>query len=160
MPPEREGDLQRYVSHYVSDGEHVNPEDASGLVVATLTVLGALLQTARLWPAGRRRNEIKADLDLYTLLPDKSPAKRTLLTHIERAIQDVVHAEESKRRDPLGIGIAVVFLLGALLLFILLRDQWWTWLAISFLVLFGVVGLAQDAVPRERDARGRPVQKG
>lgn len=120
--------------------------------------LAAWLQHRPYGGAARRR--IRSDLEMVQLLPDDSDARARLSEHLEKAVLQLIENETQKRREPVGIVLAVVLLLLA---------GWFFWFAVSergaALVLLAVAvvtlvvalaGLAEDAVPRRRDESNRP----
>jgi hypothetical protein len=136
----------------------MNWDTASKVAVAALTVLGVLLQLVRR-PDGRH-GQVKRNLELLALLPDDSSSRSRLLRHIDESVERLISNDDELRRDPTGIGIAVVFLVAACALVVVAirSGDWWWWLIVAFLVLFGIVGLGQDATRRKRDAKGRPIR--
>lgn len=133
-------------------------------VAAISTAAAALL--GRLLPGhsvgGRRRDLILRDIELYERLPNDSPARQVLLQHIERSVTKLTVDEEVQRRNPFGMTLAALFLVGGLLLANVGRNaqswQWTWWVAAVVCLVFGAVGMAQDAASVERDERGRPVR--
>lgn len=152
-------------------GECPPPEDAPSVRrrrenprVATVSgLLGDVVSLlARLVPSrASRAGYVRALLDVYGALPDTSTSKDHLLDHIDRLVLSFVQDNDEKRRDPLGIVLALIFLAGSVGLAYLAwtRDSWtwayWTGAAVTF--LFGAVGLSQDAVRRPRDERGHAL---
>jgi hypothetical protein len=129
----------------------------SKALVAGLPVLAVLVQLLR--RPRNRQDQLKADLELLGLLPDESTARDKLLQHIDCSVQRLVSDEEDLRRDPMGIGLGVVFLLAAvvLIVFAVRGGGWWLWIGAFVVGALGAVGLGQDAVPRRRDLKGRPL---
>ncbi|MFM9614057.1 hypothetical protein [Streptomyces niveiscabiei] len=129
------------------------------MTVAVVGVGGVMVERRRREPRGRER--IKSDLELLDLLPSESQVAPLLRTHIEDSIRQMIQVEDVKRRDPLGIVLAIVFILiaGALITASSLNGGWYWWLTVPGAVtgIFGIVGLAQDATKRTRDERGRPM---
>jgi hypothetical protein len=129
------------------------------VVVSTIGVAGSWVQVRRGRP--KRRDLLKQDLKLYRQLPEDSSARGKLLEHIDAEIIRIISDDEEKRRDPTGIGLGIFFLLVAIGLLVAAIHQggWWWWLLIPAFItgLLGAVGLAQDAVPRKRDDRGRAL---
>ncbi|MEU6814729.1 hypothetical protein [Streptomyces sp. NPDC046860] len=131
----------------------------ASVAVSVVGVGGVMLERRRREPDGRER--IKADLELLSLLPEDSPAVPVLRGHVEDAIKQMIEVEDQKRRDPLGIALAIVFILIALGLVAasFLNGGWYWWLTVpgALTGIFGIAGLAQDATRRTRDERGRPI---
>lgn len=87
--------------------------------------------------------------------------KRRLEAHILAAL-DEIEDDRQKRRDPMGITLAIMFIaLSALAgVWALSAGGWWL-LSLIPVVLgltVGAVGLAQDAPRRRRDVKGNPVK--
>jgi hypothetical protein len=112
--------------------------------------------------AGRKgpRERLKADLNLAALLPEESAGRRVLLAKAEEAIPKIIKDETELTRDTSGIILASLFLGGAIAVALTIaasNSAWWG--LVATLAIFGVVGISQDAVPRRRDARGRPLKE-
>lgn len=133
--------------------------DAAPIAVAGITVVGGLVQARRKRPV--TREIVKQDLELLGLLPEDSAARGRLQEHIESTISKIIEDEDQRTRHASGAFLAVVFILIAvgLLSISVNRGGGWWWLSIpaAFIGLLGAFGLGQDAVPRRRDARGRPL---
>ncbi|MFQ6197821.1 hypothetical protein [Streptomyces sp. NPDC000405] len=133
--------------------------DIAPVVVAAMTVLGGLWQARRKRPM--TREIVKQDAELLALLPEDSEAKRILQQHIDDTVRKIVEDEDRRTRDGVGSCAAVVFLVVAIALLAVSAgrggDWWWLGVPAALIGLLGGVGLAQDAVPRRRDARGRPL---
>jgi hypothetical protein len=133
------------------------------VAVATIGALAAGLKLMDTRQAtSRRRRRLMRDLDLLERLPADSDARQRLEAMIHQAVLDLVSDETEKRRDWTGIVLATAFLLGAGWA----GFQYWAhngsgWWLVLLVVLgvFGLVGVAQDAVPRRRDAGGRPIRE-
>ncbi|MFE9956182.1 hypothetical protein [Micromonospora sp. NPDC005299] len=130
------------------------------ITVAVLTIGAAVLQVQR---RGGRRAEIRQDLELLALLPKGSEAHRLMTKHIDSSVTKLIGVESEKRRDWTGVVLAIIFIAGALtavyyafqasgLLSVVL------WVAAVLVGTIGAAGLAQDVVPRKRDAKGRPIE--
>jgi hypothetical protein len=134
----------------------VDAEAASQVLAGSAAAVAA---AGKIWSdrraRGGARELIKRDLELLGLLPADSPVQPELREHVEHAIRRLIDDEQEKRRDPLGIGLAAFLLLSAALA--LRAGGYWIWLAAPT-GLLGVIGMAQDAVPRRRDDRGRPLR--
>ncbi|MEV5375584.1 hypothetical protein AB0L26_06335 [Streptomyces nondiastaticus] len=133
--------------------------DWAPIIVAAITIAGGTFQARRKRPV--TREIVKQDVELLGLLPEGSEAKRLLAEHIDATIRKIVEDENQRTRDYIGSCLAVGFLLVALFLMVVSvgRGGNWWWLSVPAVItgLFGAVGLGQDAVPRRRDARGRPL---
>lgn len=107
----------------------------------------------------RRRAHLKHDLDCLALMPETVDFRQTWIEHVERSINTLLTRETELRRDPNGIVLALSFLGGAVaaMIAVLNGGSSFLWILVTVLGLFGAVGLGQDAVPRRRDTRGRPI---
>ncbi|MGI9194587.1 MAG: hypothetical protein ACR2FO_08805 [Actinomycetota bacterium] len=127
-------------------------------IASVASVVGVVREIARSTRRHRRRDWIIKDLDILKLLPDASEARPRLEAHINREVMQLVDDEEQKRRDPFGIVLAVIFIaLAAWTAFLAYQGSHGWLVAAVPLALLGVVGLAQDAVPRKRNEKGRPL---
>lgn len=133
----------------------------AAIATAAAAVLGSLVPGRSV--GGRRRELILRDLDLFERLPEDSPARQVLLEHIERSVGQLTVAETTERRDPSGMTLAALFLLGGVLLvYVGWNAQSWKWpwwVAGVFCLTLGGVGMAQDATRAERNDRGRRVNR-
>jgi hypothetical protein len=77
--------------------------------------------------------------------------------HLDRVIIAYVADLQFKRRDPYGIGVAVVFLGGAGYASFAAYSftAWWILLA-GPLVIFGIVGFVESFSKKTRDDSGKP----
>lgn len=145
----------------VIDLQGILTELILGFLLALLASVGRVIRTKR--AAMNRRTRLRQDLQIYQELDD-SPAKKKLRTHIDRQVDALVN-EPSKRVDPVGIILGILFLaVGSYAVWIGLRAEAW-WFSAAFFalavisLLYGVFWLWQDAVPRERDESGIPIKK-
>jgi uncharacterized membrane protein YqjE len=133
---------------------------ASRIIIALVGLMGVAWQVRR--AHGGTLKSIKEELDIYSLLPDESPAKKLLLDRAEAAIVRHLSDEMELRRDPYGMALALFLLTsGAVMTLLVFTDQW-SWLTLipaAIFLIFGVAGLHQDAVPRKRDENGRPIEE-
>ena len=107
------------------------------------------------------RKNIQADISILSDLPEGSRQREALLTHIDASIDRLI-VDQARRRDPLGIGLALAFL-GVSVptgIWAISAGGWWLWLLVPvfFVFVLGSAGLAQDASRLRRDEKGRPVQ--
>ena len=123
------------------------------VAVSVIGVGGAWLQARRGRPQGR--DLLKQDLKLLRQLPPESTARDLLIKHIDDGIVRLIKDEEENRRDPLGIGLAIFFILlglGFLTAAAYEGGLWWllTLPAVAIGVL-GSVGLRESMVRRKRN---------
>lgn len=132
----------------------------AGIATAAAAVLGRLLPGRSV--GGRRRELILRDLDLFDRLPESSSVRQVLLEHIERSVTQLTLDETTMRRDPSGMTLAGMFLVGGSLLAYVgwnARSWAWIWWAVGVLCLaLGAFGMAQDASRAERDEKGRRIK--
>ena len=130
-------------------------------------LVGAVIAVPKIVDAFRgrpsRRDRIRKDVELLGLLSPESDAKAKLPEFVDQEIIALIEDETEKRRDPTGIVLATA-LTGIsvwLIVTVIAGDTsaWWLLVAVPFLLL-GVVGFSQDAIPRRRDERGRPIGEG
>lgn len=129
------------------------------VIVAGITIVGGVFQARRKRPM--TREIVRQDVELLGLLPEDSDAKRLLAKHVDDTVRKIIEDEDQRTRDHTGSCLAVGFLAVAVFLFVIcvIRGGAWWWLGVPavFIGLLGSTGLVQDAVPRRRDARGRPL---
>ncbi|WCO67053.1 hypothetical protein PO878_21415 [Iamia majanohamensis] len=132
----------------------------AGIATAAAAVFGRLLPGRAV--GGRRREVILRDLDLFDRLPESSSARKVLLDHIERSVIQLTLDETTKRRNPSGMTLAAMFLIGGGLLVYVgwnARGWEWTWwISGVFCLALGAFGLVQDATRAERDEKGRRIK--
>jgi hypothetical protein len=137
----------------------VNTTLVANLVIAALGVIAAFVQTRR--NQDRGRSQVRQDVELFNLLPEKSAARSELLTHIDKQVIRLIKNEEELTRDPTGVLLAFIFLLVASALTVTCFREggvWWFLIVpASFFGIFGLVGLGQDLPRRRRDPRGRAI---
>ncbi|MFI9642902.1 hypothetical protein ACIG87_23065 [Micromonospora sp. NPDC051925] len=136
--------------------------DAFGqILVAVLTVGAAYLQIQR--QRTTPRQSVMHDLDILDRLPKESKARGQLAEYIDRAILKSIEHETELRRDPSGLVIAAIILVGSVAAFyygwsasLMVKILLWTFAA--FLLALGGAGLAQTLPKRKRDAKGNQVK--
>ncbi|MET8996965.1 hypothetical protein [Amycolatopsis sp. NPDC004169] len=130
-----------------------------------IAALGAVAAGLKIWEMYRARparlSELKSLMDIANLLPDDSEARSTVTSHVETRLASFVSDEQTKRREPTGIGLGLLFIVGGcwLVYTAVTASPWWWFLAAPVLIL-GVSGFTRDVSRRERDARGRPLNSG
>lgn len=133
--------------------------DWGAVVVAGITAVAAVAKVVLdRNHIGGTRARIRRDLDLLERMPE-GEAKNALSDFVDRRVLALVTDEQTKTRDLNGVVLAILFLASAAWMAAQALSSdgssvWWV--GAVPLALFGVVGLSQDAVPRERDERGRP----
>lgn len=108
------------------------------------------------------RDLIMKDFAIVKELPDGA-AKTALLADLERRAEALT-GDGSKRRDPVGIALGIVFILIGIGLALGgwhtgntgLRTALWTMAVV--VGALGVFGFVQDVIPAERDSKGRPIK--
>ncbi|HMG45514.1 MAG TPA: hypothetical protein VK611_29545 [Acidimicrobiales bacterium] len=109
-----------------------------------------------------RRRGIHRNLELYAQLPEDFGSRDALARDIDRQVGLLIsELQVEKRVDPIGIWLGLAFVAGAgAIVYRILAVDWtgWWWWVVASLALVGVVGLSQDAIPRERDERGRVIK--
>ncbi|WP_181775320.1 hypothetical protein [Amycolatopsis pittospori] len=140
----------------------MNWDTASKLIAAGVPVLGALIELYRRREGNRQRRQLKIDVDLVSSLPEDSAARARLLTHIDNTVELMLQGQNELRREPTGITLAIILIVaagGLIVLAVRSPSSWWLWIPAGFCIVLGLVGLSQDAVPRKRDVRGRPLKE-
>jgi hypothetical protein len=136
---------------------------AAEIAVAALAVLAAGLKLIDVRTrVPRRRRQLMHNLDLRDRLAENSDARKRLEGFIDKAVIEMVIDETEKRRDPTGVVLAGLLLAAAgwAAYQYWAHDGHWAWLLLAgSLAVIGVVGMAQDVVPRRRDERGRPIRQ-
>lgn len=125
-------------------------------------MIAATLKLAELYRARTNKlAEIKSLLEIANLLPETSEARRAATQDAESQLIGLLRDETTKRRDPTGFVLAIVFLLGGAWAGIaaFTGSGWWLGILAFVLLALGATGLSQDAVRRERDAKGRPIRR-
>jgi hypothetical protein len=83
----------------------------------TVAAIGALAAALKLVDSRqelpRRRRQIMNDLDLVDRLSPGSEARTRLEEHVHEAVLNLLSDESEKRRDPVGMVLATIFLAGA-----------------------------------------------
>jgi hypothetical protein len=140
----------------------VDPDDWSKVVLAAIPVVGAVAKLLRGSVKGRR-GRLMSDAALLAKLPPDSAAYKRLLGQLDEEIARIIQAEDTKRRDVVGVLLGVALLAGAAALVV---SAWrsdrdlapFLWAAAAVVTILSTVGLVQDATPRARDETGRPVK--
>jgi hypothetical protein len=134
-------------------------DTGSKLALAALSVAAGILQYTR--GRGGRRGQLKNDLELLALLPKESTSKENLRKRIDAQVETLITDETEKRRDPVGIVLALVIMaLGLALCWAAVSSRGIWWILVppgAFLVILGIVGFVQDVIPRKRDAKGKAI---
>lgn len=127
----------------------------SGVAVAVLRLVG--VRSSR----GRRRDQIKRDLEIVQLLPEASAARSELLAHIEDSLNVLIKDERERRRNPSGVvlGLVLVGIAGWAASAATRGGSAWWWLLAIPLGAIGLFGAVDDATRRRRDERGRPIEE-
>jgi hypothetical protein len=137
----------------------MNSAQVADLVIAAMGVIAAFVQTRRNQEKGR--SQIRQDVELLNLLPEDSTARDALKGHIDKRIALLISSEEELARSPIGVGIAVTFLVVAIWLAIeAVREGglWWFLFApVAFFGIFGLVGLFDSLAKKKRDESGRAL---
>ncbi len=140
----------------------MDPDDWSKVLLAAIPVVGAVAKLLRGAVQGRR-GRLVSDADLLAKLPPDSDAYKRMLGHLDDEVARIIQEEDGKRRDLVGVLLGVALLAGAAALAVSAwhsdRDLYpFLWAAAAVVALLGTVGLVQDATPRARDDRGRPIK--
>lgn len=137
----------------------MSDELITGLVVGVLGLLGAVAQARRRRPS--LRDEIRSDLEIYSMLPESSPGRVRLLQSIESHLERLTNYESVKRRDPAGaaLGVLLVLAFGWLTWAAWTAGGWWLVLTVptSLLVLVGLYGAVHESIPMKRNVKGNPI---
>lgn len=127
-------------------------------IIGGLGLPALLLQFFRNWKRQSPRERLLQDIEIRKALHSNSDAQRAFDEHIKAEALRLAGAD-SKRRDPFGITLAVIFLiLGGLSTWAITSagGAWWFASPVAgFFLIFGFAGLALDAPRKERDERGR-----
>lgn len=151
---------------------HTLPMDVLTVIKWFVAVLGAvggpaivvnLVRSAFPDVKERLRAEIERNADLMAKLPENGKAHEILEGSIERDLERLSTELEEARRDPLSVGLGIVFLGGAVgaVVWASLLGGWVqapVWILAAVLALFGVVGIAQGAPQTLRDEKGNPLK--
>jgi hypothetical protein len=136
----------------------------SQIAVAGLGTISAVAPLAANRTAKRDlRKNLQSDVSLLAKLPSESARRDALVNHIDNAIDRLI-ADQDRRRDPLGIGLALSFIVVSIAggVWAINEGGWWLLTLIPVLIIFvlGSAGLAQDASRLKRDEKGRPLPSG
>lgn len=110
----------------------------------------------------RLRSEIERNADLLAKLPKGSAGYNLLLTSIEADVERLMIDLREARREPLSIGLGIVFVVMGIVagVWAWQLGGWWqvpVWLGAVTLTLFGLVGIQQGARETIRDDKGNPL---
>lgn len=128
----------------------------SKIALAALPVIGGGLQLVRSQRGARK--QLKEDLELLAMMPEGSDVRATMLEHLNDQARQLATSDDELRRDPFGIGLAIVFL-GAAVgtgIFAVTSSGWW-WIATFLLAALGMGGLGSSLQKKARDAKGRVI---
>lgn len=126
-----------------------------GLIAAGAAVVVAVVGAITQVFARRRdlRAEIVADLDIADRLDPESSAAKSLVSHAERRIEDLIASDQAHSRDVVGLQASVTLaILAALSLYVALLGGWWrvAWVPFGALTLFAVFGFAISIKRKDR----------
>jgi hypothetical protein len=127
------------------------------VVVAFVTLLGIMIQQWRQRPV--LRDQVKADLEIWSALPEESSVRKGLLKSIDSRVQRILKDEDELARDPSGIALGTLITgFGGWLV-------WWIWtlggayrlleLVAVPLLIVGIFGVVDSATRAKRDEGGR-----
>jgi hypothetical protein len=148
--------------HQYQYPQAMNWGDASKVLLAVLPVIGAVAKLLSGATLGRR-GRLTANADLLAKLPKGSQAYEAVLAQLGNDAALLVQEERRPRRNVVGIVLSVGFVVIAAGVALAAAAtgspmSWFLWAAAVLVAFFGVVGLMQDAVRRERDDKGRPIR--
>ncbi|WBB70584.1 hypothetical protein [Micromonospora sp. WMMD812] len=131
------------------------------IIVGVLGALAAVLPLLGSRQVRRtRRDDLRLDVELLTQIPD-GPVRQKLERHI-LATLDEIEAAKERRRDPLGVTLALILIASSTFggIWFIREGGWWLLglVAVAFVFTLGAVGLAQDVSKRKRDQKGRPIE--
>jgi len=111
--------------------------------------------------AGRRRAEIKSDVELMNMLPLGNPSRELLDEHVRLSIERLVRRERERRRDASGVVLGLVLIVLGLVFarFAVNASAWW-WLAAAPFGALGAYGAMESGARRRRDERGHVIPEG
>ncbi|MFI6027890.1 hypothetical protein [Amycolatopsis magusensis] len=130
-------------------------------LIAVLAVVAALLKLREVRGARvAQLTELKTVIEVANELPNGSAPRKAATAYVEEALNEFVRDKVANSRGPVGVTLALILLAAAGLCgYLALDDGSWVWWgAAAVFLIFGLTGLNQDAVRRERDARERPVR--
>lgn len=132
----------------------MDPAVVTGLSASITAVLGKLAGRST---SGRPHEAITRNIELHDRLPEKSTAKEVLLQHIDESVIRLTRDEATKRRDPSGIVLATLFIIGGIgLAYVAFQSRSWGWvwgIGAVLCVLLGATGMSQAVTKAERDGR-------
>jgi len=130
-----------------------------GSAGAAVAFTGLLVQNMR--RKTTERDDLEQDLRILHALPTSTGQAEALVANIEERIASLI-TSTAARRDPLGIALGLSFLAIGLvtIVFGFVAGGWGRLILVpgGLMLLLGVGGLVQDAFPRQRDSRGRPIR--
>jgi len=131
-----------------------------GIVALILALPATLLKIVRNLGRQSPRERLMLDIQIRNALHANSESQRIFDEYIRQEALRIAGVD-SKRRDPFGITLAVIFIVvGVASAWLVVSAGGWWWLAApipGFFLLFGAVGLASDLQRKERDEKGRAV---
>lgn len=124
----------------------------SAAATGVVSVVGVVRGT------GRMRSRLKADAEIAAALPP-GPARDRLIAHVEAGVTRLIEDESEKSRDwPMFIvAVLVAPSLVALTAWLILRGEWWSYLAavpVALLAVLFIYGVFETGQRAKRDARG------
>lgn len=134
------------------------------IAVAVLGVIAAAVPLAGNRAASKdARSNLQTDLAILAELPAESTRRDRLVEHIDASVDRLI-ADQSRRRDPMGVGLGLALILISILggVWAVSAGGWWLLSLIPVLLVFmlGSAGLAQDVTLLNRDEGGRPLPPG
>lgn len=129
----------------------------AALLTAGLAFLGTLLNRL---PEFDRRRTILRDLELLGRLPaELDDARQMLRGRIDADVRRLIERDRDDSRSGIGIGLALLFGVGCVLMLRQALDGggWW-WVGAVLTGIFAVVGLIESVPKVRRDVRGNRIR--
>jgi uncharacterized membrane protein YuzA (DUF378 family) len=131
----------------------------SGIVVAVIAAAAATFQARR---RPDPRGQIKADIEIFGMLPKDSTQSKELRQHVDRQVKQLIDAEARTQRDWQGVGIAAFLLVTASAVGYLGQQIGGAWTGVLYgvaglIALIAITGFFLSIGKTHRDAKGNRV---